>query len=152
RPHGRAVHRAREAAPGDTRAALVRGLVGAARRAVTARDPSFEWPDALVDALCARRGGPLSLTPLPCMSRNAVGRARWADGASAVVKRSARDREARFYRDVAPDLRAAGVGLPDVLALHLPEDGGAPAWIAVEDLPVALPRERWGADPQVVAN
>lgn len=53
-----------------------------------------------------------------------------------------------FYKSVAPRVRAAGVGVPDLLWSM---DMGDASWIVLEDIPASLPRERWLADPAVMA-
>ncbi len=113
-----------------------------------AGDPIADWPDALVDALRARRGRSLAAARLSGMSGADVWRVRGELG-GAVVKRAADPREHRFYTAVASDLRARGVAIPDLLAAHA-ETGAY--WLALEELPTALPRARWLADPDVLGN
>ncbi|MBA3959147.1 MAG: hypothetical protein H0X60_01960 [Chloroflexi bacterium] len=45
-------------------------------------------------------------------------------------------------------MRAAGVGVPDLLWSM---DMGDASWIVLEDIPASRPRERWLADPAVMA-
>ena len=67
----------------------------------------------------------------------------------AVVKGGAKAAEAEFYAGVAPVLRARGVGVPDLFWAGT-NDGGR--WLIIEEVPVPLPRERYGADPEVLAT
>lgn len=58
---------------------------------------------------------------------------------SAIVKRSARPTEARFYARVAPRLVTAGIGLP--ACYWYGEDAGQ-TWLVLEDIPTPLPFSR----------
>ncbi|HEV2529890.1 MAG TPA: phosphotransferase [Thermomicrobiales bacterium] len=94
--------------------------------------------------------GPVQrVEPLGGMSGAGVVRVVGRSG-TRVVKRTGSDREAFVYRDLAPVLAEAGVRIPGC-------DGavtidGAGAWLVLEDVPEALPRERWGVDPAVFAT
>ncbi len=68
------------------------------------------------------------------MSLSAVWRVHVA-GASAIVKVSPSRDEARFYEQIAPSLRTAGVPIPELeLALHEPDSH----WLVIEDIPTPL--------------
>ncbi|MDQ3493603.1 MAG: aminoglycoside phosphotransferase family protein [Chloroflexota bacterium] len=68
-------------------------------------------------------------------------------GSMTVVVKRARSAEMAFYKTVAPGVRAAGVGVPELLWSM---DLGDASWIVLEDIPAPLPKERWLADPAVM--
>src|SRR5688572_16199797 len=65
----------------------------------------------------------------------------------AVVKGGAKKAEAEFYASVAPVLSGRGVGVPD---LFWAGSAAGERWLIIEEVPVPLPRERWGPDPEVL--
>lgn len=68
--------------------------------------------------------------------------------ASVIVKAEASPNEAWFYSAVAPLLRPAGVETPALMFQTTSASGRA--WLVLEDIPAALPRERWLADGQLL--
>lgn len=66
-----------------------------------------------------------------------------------IVKGRARLVEVRCYRELAPKLRAAGVGMPELLWSGR---SGADWWLALELIPRPLPPERRLADPAVLGT
>lgn len=105
------------------------------------------WPTILTDFLLATYGPSLSVSLLGGMSGASVWRLRFANG-SVIVKTSSKANEFRFYREIAPTLRTSGVAVPE-LRWSRYDDGMY--WLALEDIPQSLPRERWLADPELVA-
>ncbi|MBN9387044.1 MAG: aminoglycoside phosphotransferase family protein [Chloroflexi bacterium] len=67
---------------------------------------------------------------------------------SVVLKKSRRPLESDFYKNIAPVLRQQGVAIPAVYWQGMSEDGAY--WLALESVPAPLPRERWGADPEIL--
>lgn len=103
------------------------------------------WPDAIELWLARELGEPFDVDRLGGLSGAAVWRARGPFG--AVVVKRAGEREAGFYRRVAPWLRDAGVS---VVACRWLLDDPPHRWLVLEAVPVALPEERWLADPEVI--
>lgn len=64
-----------------------------------------------------------------------------------VLKSSKRPQESDFYKNTAPYLRRQGVAIPDV---YWQGDADGLNWLALESILRPLPRERWGADTQVL--
>ncbi len=88
-----------------------------------------------------------NLEKLGGMSGSSVYRASFGNKL-VILKKSQRSQESNFYKNIAPSLRGQGVAIPEVYW-----QGGADGlhWLALENIPRPLPRERWGADPQVLA-
>lgn len=107
----------------------------------------LDWPAALTTFLLTTYGAPQSSEQLGGMSDASVWRVRCAGG-SVIVKASNRASEFRFYREVAPTLRANGVDVPE---LRWSARDAASYWLALEDIPTSLPRERWLADSELLA-
>lgn len=68
-------------------------------------------------------------------------------GGSAVLKGEVRAAEAEFYQVVAPLLARLCIAVP---AVHWAGRLDERWWLLLEDVPQPLPRERWGADPEVL--
>ena len=89
-----------------------------------------DWPPRLHDHIARTHGAPVAVERLAGMSLSAVWRVHVA-GASAIVKVSPSGDEARFYEQIAPSLRTAGVPIPELeLALHEPDSH----WLVIEDI------------------
>lgn len=101
------------------------------------------WPAALAEFLLASYGTPSAVTQLGGMSGAGVWRVEFAVG-SVIVKR-ARDREVRFYQQVAATIAAQGVAVPDLYWADAD-------WLVLEDMGARLPRERWLADAEMLAT
>ena len=105
------------------------------------------WPRSVRRHVREAYGDPLSVEPLGGMSGARVYRARFPR-TSLIVKGPARPGEARFYAAVAPELPGQGVAVP---VLHWAEADTETPWLILEDVPHGLPRDRWDADPEVLA-
>lgn len=68
---------------------------------------------------------------------------------SVVLKSNTQPQESDFYQYIAPALRQQGVAIPALYFTAEGEDGAH--WLTLENLPRPLPRERWGADPEILA-
>jgi thiamine kinase-like enzyme len=66
---------------------------------------------------------------------------------NVVVKANVAPREAEFYRDFAPILKAHGIRTPK-LEMYCHSNGEL--WLVLEAIPKPLPDKRWLADPQVL--
>lgn len=66
-----------------------------------------------------------------------------------ILKVSDRPAENYFYRRVAPQLERQGVVMP---RLDYAITAAGRSWLVLEDIGAALPRERWAADPDVLAT
>ncbi|HEX5503834.1 MAG TPA: aminoglycoside phosphotransferase family protein [Thermomicrobiales bacterium] len=97
--------------------------------------------------LRAAHGEPHAVERLGGMGGGRVYRVR-CPGRTVVVKGAARAAEALFYREVAPALAARGVVAP---ALEWDGEDAGGWWLVLEALPWPLPRERWAADPELLA-
>ncbi len=106
-----------------------------------------QWPEPLYGYLKSRYGAPTSLERLSGMSGGSGWRACF-QGSCVIVKKPRHEREVYFYERVAPHLRAQGVSVPD---LQWSAHYGDSAWMVVENIPAPLPRDRWIADPQLLA-
>ena len=106
------------------------------------------WPVPIAQYLDVELGAPLAIERLGGKSAAAVYRVQGGRGA-AIVKARANPREVRFYERVAPVLSAVGIATPR-LELAARERGAQ--WLILEEIPTALPRERWTADPDVLAT
>lgn len=80
------------------------------------------------------------------MSGAGVQRVRGPHG-TVVVKAGVGGRELGVYTRLAPVLEDAGIRVPRCLGAHTEQDT---TWLVLEDLPMPLPRERWGADADVL--
>lgn len=90
---------------------------------------------------------PLSnLEKLGGMSGSSVYRASLGNKL-VILKNSVRSQESEFYKNMAPSLGEQGVAIPEV---YWQGDADGLHWLALENIPQLLPRERWGADPQVL--
>lgn len=85
-------------------------------------------------------------TPLHGLSHNQIWRMRF-DTRTVILKGSESPREFRFYREIAPQLHTGGVCTPQLMGTwHTAEQ----YWIAIEEIPIALHRDRWLGDPAVL--
>ena len=91
-------------------------------------------------------GCPFNILPLSGMSGSRVLRVVGPSG-SIVVKGGVSSREATVYRSLAPVLADAGIRIPSLVAAT---DRGGEAWLLLEDIPTALPPDRWLADPELL--
>jgi aminoglycoside phosphotransferase (APT) family kinase protein len=66
---------------------------------------------------------------------------------NVVVKANVAPREAEFYRDFAPVLKAHGIRTPQ---LEMITESGDETWLVIEHISAPLPDQRWLADPQVL--
>jgi aminoglycoside phosphotransferase (APT) family kinase protein len=66
---------------------------------------------------------------------------------NVVVKANVAPREAEFYRDFAPVLKAHGIRTPK---LEMITESGDETWLVIEHVPAPLPDQRWLADPHVL--
>lgn len=103
------------------------------------------WPALVDEAVHRATGEPRAAERLGGMSGADVWRVRGPAG-SVVLKRATRS-EAAFYREIAPDLRAAGVS---VVACRWTIDDSAASWLVLEEVPHPLPEARRLADPAVI--
>jgi hypothetical protein len=110
-------------------------------------DPSrpTPLPDRLLSWLSARHEPLVATEPLTGMSGNAVLRVV-LQGESLVVKGSLHARERLFYMHCAPILLEHGLWAPQVWFES--EEAGR-NWLVLEDIPKALPRERWRNDAEM---
>ncbi len=105
-------------------------------------------PPSLVIAQAERLLGRIeTVERLGGMSGSRVLRARGERG-RAVVKGGGKAAETEFYEAVAPVLAARGGGVPNLLWAGTV---AGERWLIIEEVPAPLPRERWGADPEVLA-
>jgi aminoglycoside phosphotransferase (APT) family kinase protein len=86
------------------------------------------------------------LEKLGGMSGSSVYRATFGNKL-VILKNSRRPQESNFYKNIAPSLREQGVAIPEV---YCQGEADGLYWLALESVPRPLPRERWGADPQVL--
>jgi phosphotransferase family enzyme len=110
-------------------------------------DDLTAWPTSVQDYVVARYGLPKQTEPLRGLSHNRVWRVCFAT-TCAIVKAAARSDEATFYQSIAPALAAQGVPIPKLEWAGAAPDG---FWLVLENIPNPLPRERWHADPAVLA-
>ncbi len=108
--------------------------------------PALQLPEAVLQVVERTCGSLLTIEPLGGLSGSDVVRIR-AESDSVVVKGGGRAAEAEFYRSVAPGLGARAVSVP---ALHWAGRVGGRWWLVLEDVPHPLPRERWGADDELL--
>ncbi|MEX1104464.1 MAG: hypothetical protein WED87_09450, partial [Dehalococcoidia bacterium] len=109
-----------------------------------------QWPAELLRYLRGTHGELVGVDRLGGWSVAEVWRARFSDGA-VVVKATASAVEPAFYRRVAPELRAAGVPIPEI-ELDLVEGGRN--WLVIENLPtpfVSPPLTTWAPDREITA-
>lgn len=104
------------------------------------------WPEAIRRFVHEACGLPAGVERLGGMSGARVFRVRAAGG--SIIIKAAAPAEVRFYRAVAPVLARYGVATP---ALRWSTEETADHWLVLEDVPHPLPRERWTADPEVLA-
>jgi hypothetical protein len=107
---------------------------------------SSSWPDSLV-RFVEQQWGPLdAVEPLAGLSGARVWRLI-ASEQWAIIKQCGAN-EASFYQRVAPRLRAAGVGVPELWWV-----GADPAghWLVIEHLPATPVRATWLAHPAWMA-
>lgn len=113
-------------------------------------DQPERWPAALLKLVDDWMRAPWTAERLGGMSVSRVHRIR-GGGTSAILKISPSAAEHRFYRSVAPELRRAGVGIPQLFdAAHM----GGCYCLLLEDIPNPLPVKRgtdWRPDEQVIA-
>src|SRR5215213_2453034 len=108
------------------------------------------WPTEVTRRLAGAVGDPDAVEPLGGMSGFEVYRVRGTRG-SVVLKVSAGPREARFYTRIAPQLRPAGIPIPDLVWYGSLADRH---WLVLEDIPAPLPishRDEWTPDPRLVS-
>lgn len=105
------------------------------------------WPAPIREHL-ESRGALLELRTLSGgMSGSRVYRAGFASG-TVIVKAETHLRELAFYQDCAPPLQDR-LRTPRLYASSHHERA---CWLALEDVPTPLPRERWLADPVLIAS
>lgn len=108
-----------------------------------------EIPEPVRATLTKMLGSPPRLDRLGGMSRGPVLRASGADGGPhLIVKGRASAAEARIYREDAGLLSAHGIPTP---RLYWSEQIDGAWWLVLEEIPEALPRARWLADPELLA-
>lgn len=105
------------------------------------------FPEAIHRHLASTRGDVVAVEPLRGIAAGRVFRVRAARG-SVIVKGASREAEAWFYLETAGALAEYGVATP---MLEWCEREGDAWWLVLEDIPRPLPRERWLADPAVLA-
>jgi Phosphotransferase enzyme family len=66
---------------------------------------------------------------------------------NVIIKANVAPREAEFYRDFVPVLKAHGIRTPK---LEMQCDSNGELWLVLEAIPKPLPDNRWLADPQVI--
>jgi thiamine kinase-like enzyme len=66
---------------------------------------------------------------------------------NVVVKANVAPREAEFYRDFAPVLKAHEIRTPK---LEMIAESGDQTWLVIEHIPAPLPDQRWIDDPRVL--
>ena len=109
---------------------------------------SGPWPRPVSEIVSEIVGGPANVETLGGMSGSSVIRVV-GPGGSIVVKGGVSAREAAVYRSLSPALADAGVRIP---TLHAAVDVAGRRWLVLEDVPAALPRERWLADGEVLTT
>ena len=115
-------------------------------------DETIDWPEELLEGLQTRHGDLLGVDRLAGWTVAQVWLARFEDGTRLVVKGTTSRVEPAFYESVAPRLRAAGVGIPELLG-HLEHEGRH--WLVLEHLPLpfeAAPSGDWRPDAGVVST
>jgi hypothetical protein len=113
---------------------------------VTDNSPAHDWPTAIQRIASRLVGNVTSIEPLGGMSGSAVVRIHGERG-TAALKRSTCPAETHIYTVAAEVLRKADIGLPDLYLAH--QESGS-YWLLLEDIPHALPRERWLADAEMI--
>lgn len=109
----------------------------------------MEIPDRVRDSLEEVLGVSVRLRRLGGMSSGPVLRASSADGGSHfVVKGRASPAEVWIYREDAGLLSTHGIPTP---RLYWSEQIDGAWWLILEEIPEALPRARWLADPELLA-
>lgn len=86
------------------------------------------------------------LEKLGGMSGSSVYRATFGNKL-VILKSNTRPQESGFYKNIAPSLRQQGVAIPEVYWQGKTDEL---YWLALESIPQPLPREFWGADPQIL--
>lgn len=104
-------------------------------------------PDRALVLIAGLVGRPVDVTPLGGMSGARVFRATGPDG-TVVAKGGASPLELAVYRELRSMMIAGGVRIS---TLHGVVEDGDRRWLVLEDVPAALPRDRWLADPEVMA-
>jgi hypothetical protein len=104
-----------------------------------------DWPELIRDHLAHTHGMVTSVEPAGGMSGAQVYRVYFTD-TTVIVKVSPRPAESQFYAITAPILRAHGINVPDV-ELNTEIDGQY--WLVLEYIPIPLPKERRGCDPEM---
>lgn len=112
-------------------------------------DADRRLPPGVIHAAESVVGAVASLEPLGGLSGRTVVRAEGPEGA-VVLKGPVPAAEAAAARGLSEELARHGVRTPQLYAVVEPR--GAGTWLVMEHLPEPLPRERWGADPEVVAT
>jgi hypothetical protein len=106
-----------------------------------------QTPAALTQFLKENYPPLTNIEKLGGMSGSGVWRATFGNK-SVVLKKSRRPLESDFYQNIAPALRRQGVAIPAVYWQGC--DGDSAYWLALESVPAPLPRDRWGADPEIL--
>ena len=104
------------------------------------------WPDRLRATLTSRHGQPTHVEVLRGLSHNRVWRVSFG-ALQLIVKASAQPNEMVFYHEVAPQLVAQGIAIPELIQCDTVE---GMYWLVIEYIPQPLARERWLADPDVI--
>jgi len=129
---------------GYWRRRVVRGIVtGRYRMSIAA-----PWPASVTAALAGLAGAHTDVERLGGMSGATVWRARLPRH-SFIVKASPRPTERRFYESVAATLRQHAIASP---TLHQAVEEDGVHWLVLEDIASPLPRDRWLADPDLLAT
>jgi hypothetical protein len=105
------------------------------------------WPEELRLILIARFGRPRKVEPLVGQSQHSGWLVRF-EKESRVIKLARGGSEPEFYREVVPRSPELARLAP---SLDASVDAGGVTWLVLEWIPKPLPRERWLADPNVIA-
>ncbi len=106
------------------------------------------WPPALTGYLDRTFGPPGQLEILQGLSGAEVYRLTFAATATKVIlKQGYLSRDYNFYTIVAPELRNQGIALAELYRAGYDNEL---YWLVLENIPLAVPRERWQADPAVL--
>jgi Phosphotransferase enzyme family len=102
-----------------------------------------QWPQEILEFLqhatqAEKLSGGLSGCAVHCVQ---------LEDRNVVVKANVAPREAAFYRDFAPVLKAHGIRTPK---LEMQCDSNSELWLVLEAIPEPLPDKRWLADPQIL--
>lgn len=107
-----------------------------------------DWPAPFVDVVRGVVGDVQTTTQLYGLSQNRVWR---VDGArhAVIVKASVDSAELRFYTQLRPQLGEHAINTPTLYGTHQTDTH---CWIAIEYIPTSLPKSRWLADAEAMAQ